>query len=725
MSTPPLRFEPIALKLARVVPLDEFVPPDALDEISRSYREEPDHLPLPKHTQEFTTHYMVASRAAFMLLDAPDFARLGRLHELIQEEYTPGGPPMSPVYDSFAIQHVLAEVPIGVAGETPYSVLARLLSRDPKRQRFYEVARSLAESHLDLYRVKHATGLTGELEHARSGATLEVHTAGPFLRADDRLLARVLKFEDRNYISDSPYLLDASIQDWLDYFERVTADAPAPASKATNAKSKLTSKQKAKLKAKQRAATPGDAVVRHLRFGESERFWLDYVMDGYKGVRRGIVYLAAVPDRPELLPHSASYDASADSGDAQGDEANAALPPSFRLREALLAIAGKQRLTHQAHTLWSRLSDDTRRAFEPSERTLFDAYCTFGERNAEGLSALDLFLRHADDADADVKAQAAALKRGWFSVFRIDRVHLDQGLSVLDVLRRRKLEISEQSATRQVATGALLAGWLLEDEHGVLRFEGGIYHVPHLLAEHATALALDLRDEARRQLPGKDWRAQHALIPLQLMTGVRSIVEHFRVSLANTSGHDLQFATGRYKVLDHARVRAALGREYEPLSQGVWSWSDSEGRKLAMLALQGDKLLIRVNSVERLDAAKAHVERTLGDAVKPQFSSLDGAVEADVDPTRQRKRADIPAEMLPQLQTLLLSQIEAQFDNPLPMFKGKTLRQLARGKQSRADAISWLREQERILRQNPQFPNIDVRPLWRELGLEYQGLDTD
>lgn len=42
-----------------------------------------------------------------------------------------------------------------------------------------------------------------------------------------------------------------------------------------------------------------------------------------------------------------------------------------------------------------------------------------------------------------------------------------------------------------------------------------------------------------------------------------------------------------------------------------------------------------------------------------------------------------------------------------------------------ADAISWLREQERMLNTNPQFSGIDVRPLWAELGLEYQGLDTD
>lgn len=40
------------------------------------------------------------------------------------------------------------------------------------------------------------------------------------------------------------------------------------------------------------------------------------------------------------------------------------------------------------------------------------------------------------------------------------------------------------------------------------------------------------------------------------------------------------------------------------------------------------------------------------------------------------------------------------------------LRQLARSVKSRPDAISWLREQERILKSNPQLGGLDLRPLW-------------
>lgn len=40
-------------------------------------------------------------------------------------------------------------------------------------------------------------------------------------------------------------------------------------------------------------------------------------------------------------------------------------------------------------------------------------------------------------------------------------------------------------------------------------------------------------------------------------------------------------------------------------------------------------------------------------------------------------------------------------------------------------APSWLREQERILKSNPQLAGLYMRPLWQELALPFQGLETD
>jgi hypothetical protein len=606
--------------------------------------------------------------------------------------------------------------------------LSRMLSRDTPRQRFCELATSLAASHFDLYQVRHVDRVTAQLENARTQEALDVHLTGTFLRPGDRILARVLTFEGRYYICDSPYLLDASLQDWLDYLQRATtkvevADRPT----AGSAKHKLTSKQKAKMKAKQRSTSPVQEAVQHLKLGTSERFWLDYVVDAYLGERAGIVFLAAVPDRPELLPHSAAYDESLEANRRYREESTAdALPASHRLRRQLLSIAEREGLVQQAHRTWAESGAAAQLEPLEQERPLFDAYSTLGEFNIDGLTALDLFLQDYREADEELRSLATRLRGGWFSVFRVDRIHLDRGLSVFDVLRRRKLEITERSATRGVANGSLLLGWVYESEEGVLRLEGGLHYVPASIAVAAVEMAKAIRSDARRQLRGMDSKEQLAQLPLALMVGVRAIMIAYKPQLLNSSGDELLQTTGRYTVVDVTRVRAVLSQQYEATQENEWLWCDADNRILATLQLQGTTLFVRVNSVNRLQVAQAHLQQSLGDAIKPSLSSIDGPL--DLNSGRQGSQAhpspiEIPKELRAQLQAMVLSQIQAQFDVPLQLFKGKTLRQLARGKRSRPDAISWLREQERLIKTNPQFIELDLRPLWQELGLEYQGLD--
>ncbi|MEO8177841.1 MAG: hypothetical protein ABI895_03315 [Deltaproteobacteria bacterium] len=312
MST--ARFEPIAIEIARVLSVPKLLPADVLEQTrSAQLMAAPEDQPWPAELEELMLHYMALVHAAGKLLGAPPFERLARLYEQLEEEYQPSGPPKSPVYNSYSMQHILAEVPQGVARETPYSVLARLTRTDPARARLHRLAQTLADSHLDLYRVKQATASAAELVHVRSDASVSVLVTGPFLRDEDLALARVLRFEERAFIADSPYLLKASVQDWLEYVERVAAaHAGSAADRVAQARSlpagaKLSAKQLAqRRKLRSQAASESgtdEALVRHLKHGASARFWFEYVVHGYAGERNGIVYLAGVPDRPETLPH--------------------------------------------------------------------------------------------------------------------------------------------------------------------------------------------------------------------------------------------------------------------------------------------------------------------------------------------------------------------------------------------------------------------------------------
>lgn len=734
---PVMTLAPIAAQLARFISLDELFPRGQIQDLLRDQRASAPtgEAELPEDVAPFFGHYAVVIRAAVALLSTPPFDRLSRFHEAVEDEYMPGGPPQSPVYDSFAMQFVLGAVPQGAGNETPYSVLARLLLRDPSRARLQRMAQTLSEARFDLYRVLAASGHDAEVEPIRGGAALRVRLTGPFLRTGDFGLMRVLSFDDCLFIADSPYLLKASEGDWRDYLARVVArqqmPAPAPAAAPPKA-SKLSSKEQARRRQKEKAKAsrnaPEEIIERYLQFGSSERHWLDYIMDAYAGERNGIVFLAGVPDRPELLPHSDKYQAAPDPK----------LPPLAQLREALMRLAGKEGLFELAK---ERLTDFCGELgvdeveLTPNEQSLLVSYTTLGLRAKDGTTAIARLERSraAEALPPEARSIIASVKNGWFTALRVDRIHLDEGLEVFDLLRAEKLSIVERTATRQLALGDLLLTWLCKDAAGTLTLEGGIAHVPAL----ATQPILLLVDELRRAMPPltqeRAWKDQAADLPLPLLAGILALRSNPPLpKLVNTSGDPLELATGHYCVRDHARVVATLSREFEQNADGTYSWLDAKGTLLARLELSPKLLRVQVNSRKRLKSSQKRIETLLGDSVERTLSAHEDVEQAVRARSKRAGKAsaespppELPPELTAELEKVVLAQLRSTLDKPIPEFQGKTLRFLARTVKGRPDAIAWLRQQERILRGNPQLAGLDMRPLWREIDLPFQGLDTD
>lgn len=734
--TPVITFAPIAAQLARSVSLDDLFPLAAVEDALRGHREntsQSNEPKLPNDVLPFFGHYLVVTRAAVQLLGAPAFDALTRFHDQIEDEYMPGGPPQSPVYDSFAMQFVLSAVPQGIANETPYSVLARLLLRDPSRARLQSMAQSLADSRFDLYRVKGASSHTAEIESVRGGGTLSVGLTGPFLRIGDFGLMRVLQFDDRSFIADSPYLLNASEGDWRQYLARIVAQQQGAASPPAPQKaSKLSSKEQARRRQKDKARAsrnePEEIIGRHLKFGPSPRYWFDYVMDAYAGERRGIVFLAGVPDRPELLPHSHEYQGASERG----------LPPAAELRKALLQTATKEGLFELASRELHRLVDAggaEAAALTPNEQNLLAAYATFGLRAADGTTVLTRFERahRAESLHPDVRSFIDSLKSGWFTVLRVDRIHLDKGLEASDLLREQKLQVSERSATRQLGLGDFILGWLCKDPAGTITLEGGLAHLPSFAAAPFLALVADLRRHMPPLADEQAWKSSAADLPLPLLAGIIELRSNPPLpKLMNTSGDPIEPATGHYRIRDRARVDAVLARDFLENGDGSYTWVDQAETSLARIELSTSMLRVQVNSRKRLKAAQQRLEGLLGNAIERSLEvheDLEQAVHARQGRASKTSSKSQPLELSPELAAelhkVVLAKVRSTLDEPIPQFKGKTLRQLARSVKGRPDAISWLREQERILKSNPQFAGLDLRPLWQELALPFQGLETD
>jgi hypothetical protein len=722
---------PMAAQLARSVSLDALFPGGAVEQILRDQSEHaqgPGDAELSENIKPFFGHYCVLVRAATALLAAPAFRSLARFHDEVEDEYMPGGPPQSPVYDSFAMQFVLGSVPQGIGNETPHSVLARLLLRDPSRARLQRMAQSLADARFELYRVKSATSSRAELEPVRGSGALRVWLTGPFLCAGDFGLMRVLPFDNELFIADSPYLLKASERDWLDHLDRIVSQrTPSPATSSAKS-AKLSSKEQARRRQKDKAKAarnePEEVIKRYLQFGLSDRYWFDYIMDAYAGERRGIVFLAGVPDRPELLPHSAEYQ----------DSPEPDLPPQLQFRRALLQTAMKEGLLDLALTELGRLAGDAQAAQpSPNEQGVLAAYATFGLRAKDGTTVLARFERSPGAASAhpEVRSFIDNLNNGWFSVFRVDRIHLDKGLDVFDLLREQKLQITERSATRQLALGDWLLGWICKDPAGTITLEGGLAHIPSFVAPPLLTLVEQLKRAMPPLTDEQAWKHSAAELPVPLIAGILELRSNPPLpELVNMSGDPIELVTGHYRISDHARVAAALPREFTENGDGSYGWVDAAGTSLARLDLAGNRLSVQVNSRKRLKAVQKRLEALLGDAVERGL-----AAHEDIEQAMRASKAgktppqspplEVSPELAAQLHELVLANIRSTLDASIPQFKGKTLRQLARSAKTRSDAISWLREQERILKSNPQLAGLDMRPLWQELSLPFQGLETD
>jgi hypothetical protein len=730
-----ITFAPIAAQVARLISLDELLPRDVVEDVLREHRKEALASPeakLPDDVEPIFGHYFAVTRAAVQLLGAPAFERLARLHDEIEEQYMPGGPPMSPVYDSFAMQFVLGSIPQGIGNETPYSVLARLLAGDAPRARIQRLAQSMAEARFELYRVKRASGHGADLEPARGGGALSVRLTGPFLRTGDFGLMRVLQFDDKPFIADSPYLLKASEGDWREHLARVvarrqsSANAPPPR-KASKLGKKDQARRREKEKARASRNDPEEIVARYLKFGLSERYWFDYVMDAYAGERGGIVFLAGVPDRPELLPHSAEYAGEPDSE----------LPPMAELRDTLMRIATKEGLLERARRELGRLrqASAVEAELSPNEQHLLTAYAMFGLGSENGTTALDRLERshRAEALRPEVRTALDSIKNGWFSVLRVERIRLEEGIDVFDVLRAEKLRISERSATRQLGPGDLMLGWVCKDQAGTLTLEGGLAHVPSLAAEWL----LSLVEEFRRRMPpitdDQAWKRCAAEMPLPLLAGILELRANPPLpEMLNTSGDPVELVTGHYRIRDRDRVLAILSRDFVENGDGSYAWVDDAGTLLARVEPSASVLRIHVNSRKRLQAVQQRLEDLLGKAIERSLEAHEDLGQAvrtrqgsARKPGSKPQRPELSPELAAELQKVVLAKIRSTLDEPIPQFRSKTLRQLARSTEGRHDAISWLRQQERILKSNPQLAGLDMRPLWQELALPYQGLETD
>jgi hypothetical protein len=488
----PARMGPVASKVikelrkakqSRVVELGALREARALAHSLADASEDAEHL-APNHAHWMQVFRVLASLGN-ALLGTSSLRKLGERVEAADQEYMPGGPPSSPILDSVFVSWYLADLGAGPRRESICSILADIAPVVGLPPIVVEAARTFARSRFGVYRMTELGPDRVQLDELSTG-----HSVCSRLPRDlrgraefwlTRLLPSLLPGDPDWVVWTTPYGLDGpDVQrQWLDYCERASAGV-APERRA-------------------------ERLAQHFKAADDPKRWTEYIMNGYVGVTPvGSIVLTGIPDRPATLPHHPDYDAV-----EAGDPYDTATPLE-RVRLRLRALADE-------HGFEEPDADSVRKSraptqhFAEAERLMQLAYLQYGQLDRDGHSPLDLLAQDATLLPDEEKMVLEALLAGWFSAFEVQHIKLDEGLEVHDVLRRRKLWITERSATRQLQLGDLVFGWIAVDsDRNTL--EGAVGHVPAPLAQPYAAELRRRRDTLARERPSLSWRKQHGVL---------------------------------------------------------------------------------------------------------------------------------------------------------------------------------------------------------------------
>jgi hypothetical protein len=320
-----------------------------------------------------------------------------------------------------------------------------------------------------------------------------------------------------------------------------------------------------------------------------------------------------------------------------------------------------------------------------------------------------------------------ALAKGWFSVFEVLGVEIDEAIEVRDIFRRRRLRVRERLATRQLERGDLLVTWVSQwPEHA--EFEGALVRFPRADAPRAQAFLNTVMDTLRKRR-GLTWRQRHEeLAPLAIAAIAKLNSELPQIKLTNFDGDALILSEAEYRVREPQVARAlARAEELEDAGDGAFLWRDAEQNVIrARIEIEGDTLRAATNSRQRLEQTRRLLEDTLGDRIEHRadtFTEPNPILRADgMQPAPKLDGKPLPPEVCAALAEVLRERLTRWLDEPIPALGDKTPRQAVRSQRGRQDVATLLLKQEQIFARGsgPELTEaLDFPALWAALGLDY------
>lgn len=252
----------------------------------------------------------------------PALAPLYEQIERAEQEYMPGGPPMSPLTGSYFGMWSLFDANIGPRRETLGTCLLDLGAAFRLDPEFLRLLRVMQDSRMGLFvheRVDGGTQVLRELVTGEVGRYLV--PAGYVGRPGEVWFARALpppsaRF-DHGVVITTPYVMRVQREpEWTAFLQRTLPKVQATDERA--------------------------AYASLMKWGLASNYWHEYVLEAYAGFETEVVYLTGLPDLAGSRPHGRDFApekfagaiAAAMRGEVERPQQEAAAPRTRAVRAA-------------------------------------------------------------------------------------------------------------------------------------------------------------------------------------------------------------------------------------------------------------------------------------------------------------------------------------------------------------------------------------------------------
>jgi hypothetical protein len=214
----------------------------------------------------------------------PPMEPFADLNARAQDEYMPGGPPMSPLTTSYFTFWAYFDLCAGEKRETVGTCILAIGSEFGMSPSLLQVIQKMQDSRMGFY--SHA-GLDGRLvvlEELITGSICKaICPSGYRGKPGELWLVRILPppvpEDSPHVVITTPYLiLGPDRSEWQAYFERTLGKLGLPDHQ--------------------------QAYERLLKYGLSRNYWNEYIFEAYVNFQKEAIFLHGLPDVAESRPHS-------------------------------------------------------------------------------------------------------------------------------------------------------------------------------------------------------------------------------------------------------------------------------------------------------------------------------------------------------------------------------------------------------------------------------------